>query len=129
MFGDAGTVGKPVGEDLREGKFTFLIHHALAGATPAQREALEGALGNPHLSAGEVERAQRLLEETGARAAVTAMVAGRLRDARAALDRIAGANGANGANGAIGATGAAALTAEGRLFFEGLLGYLWERER
>ena len=34
LFGDPGTVGKPVDTDLKEGKFTFLIHHALARATP-----------------------------------------------------------------------------------------------
>jgi geranylgeranyl diphosphate synthase type I len=111
MFGDAGTVGKPVGEDLREGKFTFLIHHALATATAEQRRTLEAALGNPDLTAAEVARAQRILEETGARAKVTEMVAERLRAAREALD------------------GSAGLAAEGRLFFEGLLGWLWEREQ
>jgi geranylgeranyl diphosphate synthase, type I len=113
MFGDAGTVGKPVGEDLREGKFTFLIHHALSAATPEQSRELEAALGNPDLAAAEVVRAQRILEETGARARVTEMVAERLRTARAALDDVAGVAG---------------LAPEGRLFFEGLLGYLWERE-
>lgn len=110
MFGDAGTVGKPVGEDLREGKFTFVIHHALAAATPEQRQILRTALGNPDLTAAEVARAQRILEETGARAKVTGMVAERLREARAALDGVSG------------------LTLEGHLFFEGLLDYLWERE-
>jgi len=110
MFGDAGTVGKPVGEDLREGKFTFLIHHALATATPEQRRTLESALGNPDLTAAEVARAQEILVETGARAKVTEMVAERLEEARAAFDGISG------------------LAAEGRLFFEGLLDYLWERE-
>jgi len=110
MLGDAGTVGKPVGEDLREGKFTFLIHHALSAATPEQRRILEAALGNPELTAAEVTAAQRILEETGARRKVTEMVAERLRAARAALDRVA------------------ELTPEGRQFFEGLLGYLWERE-
>jgi len=110
MFGDAGTVGKPVGEDLREGKFTFLIHHALSAATPEQRRTLEASLGNPELTAAEVAAAQRILEETGARSRVTAMVAERLRTARAALD------------------GIETLEPEGRLFFEGLLDFLWERK-
>jgi geranylgeranyl diphosphate synthase type I len=112
MFGDAGTVGKPVGEDLREGKLTFLIHHALSTATPDQRRVLERALGNPALTAAEVARTQAILVETGARSRVTEMVAERLRTARAALDGIA----------------AGGLASEGRLFFEGLLDYLWERE-
>jgi geranylgeranyl diphosphate synthase type I len=109
MFGDLGTVGKPVGEDLREGKFTFLIFHALAAATPAQRQVLEAALGNPDLPADEAARAQRLLEETGARAKVTEMVAERLRSAR---ETLAGLD----------------LAPDGRLFLAGLVDYLWERE-
>ncbi len=110
MFGDAATTGKPVGDDLREGKFTFLIHHALAAATPEQREAIEDALGDPGVSAEDVARVQRMLEETGARAKVGEMVEERLRAARGALE------------------GLADLRPEGRLFLEGLLDHLWERE-
>lgn len=109
MFGDLSTVGKPVGEDLKEGKFTFLIFHALAAATPEQRQILEAALGDPDLTDGEVARVQRLLEETGARARVTDMVAERLRSARQTLDGLD-------------------LRPDGRLFLAGLVDYLWERE-
>jgi geranylgeranyl diphosphate synthase type I len=115
MFGDAGTVGKPVGADLKEGKFTFLIHHALAAASPAEREVLEAALGDPDLSDAEVERARKLLETTGARAAVERMIAERLQAARAALASLAGLQ--------------ASLQEDGRLFLEGLIDYLRERER
>ncbi len=117
MFGDARTVGKPVGEDLREGKFTFLIHHALAAATPEQRQALDAALGNPGLEVAEVTRVQRILEETGARAKVTAMVAERLRAAHQALEELQGSE--RGFE----------LQPEGRLFLEGLIDFLWEREQ
>jgi geranylgeranyl diphosphate synthase, type I len=110
MFGKAETVGKPVGDDLREGKFTFLIHHALSASTPGQREALEEALGDPGVTAEEVARVQRILEETGARARVEAMIKERLLSARQALE------------------GLRELRHEGRLFLEGLLDYLWERE-
>src|SRR3954447_7067158 len=63
MFGDPGTVGKPVDADLREGKYTFLIHQALEAADPAQRRALEAALGNPDATAAQIEAALRVLEE------------------------------------------------------------------
>ncbi len=109
MFGDLGTVGKPVGEDLKEGKFTFLIFHALAAASPEQQRDLESALGNPDLPDEDVARVQRLLEETGARARVTEMVAERLRSARQTLDGLD-------------------LRPDGRLFLAGLVDYLWERE-
>jgi geranylgeranyl diphosphate synthase, type I len=112
MFGDPDQLGKPVDADLREGKFTFLIHHGLARATPAQRHALEAALGNPDATAAQTAEALRVLVETGAQAAVAAMIGERLRAAQAALAALA-----------------PDLAAEGRLFLEGLVDYLRERER
>ena len=85
MFGDPDTVGKPVDADLKEGKFTFLIHHALATATPEQRRALDAALGNPEATPEQTAAARRVLAETGARDAVAAMIGERLRSARSAL--------------------------------------------
>jgi geranylgeranyl diphosphate synthase type I len=117
LFGDPATVGKPVGDDLREGKFTLLIHHALAAATAAERQVISAALGNPALTEGEVDEVQRILERTGARRTVTAMIADRLATARQALDAL----------DRLGAT--AASDADGLLFLSGLLGYLWEREQ
>jgi geranylgeranyl diphosphate synthase type I len=113
MFGDPGTVGKPVESDLREGKYTFLIHRALEAADPVQRRTLEAALGNPAATAAQVDAALRVLEETGAHAAVKAMIAERLRAARSALSAISGLD----------------LSQDGRLFLAGLIDYLRERER
>ncbi len=112
VFGDPGTVGKPVDTDLREGKFTFLIHHALAQASTDQRRVLEAALGNSDATSAQTAGALRVLAETGAQAAVTAMIGERLRAARAALAELA-----------------PVLEPDGRLFLEGLVDYLWERER
>jgi geranylgeranyl diphosphate synthase type I len=112
MFGDAGTLGKPVDADLKEGKYTFLIHHAMAKATPGQRQALEAALGNAGATAAETAAALRVLAETGARAAVTAMIGERLRAARTALEGLT-----------------ADLAPDGRLFLEGLIDDLGDRER
>jgi geranylgeranyl diphosphate synthase, type I len=113
MFGDAGTVGKPVDADLREGKYTFLIHRALEAADPVQRHTLEAALGNPDATAAQIDAALRVLEETGAHAAVKAMIAERLRAARSALAALGGLD----------------LAPDGRLFLAGLIDYLRERER
>jgi geranylgeranyl diphosphate synthase type I len=109
-FGDAETVGKPVGADLREGKFTFLVYHALRAASAAERAALAAALGDADLTPERLAVVRRVLEETGARAHVEEMVAERLR---AAADALAGLP----------------LAAEGRAFLVGLLEYLWEREQ
>jgi geranylgeranyl diphosphate synthase type I len=110
MFGDAATVGKPVGADLTEGKFTFLIHHALAAASPEDRRAIEAALGRPDLSPAEVARAQRILAATGAREKVAEMIDARLA---IAADALAGLD----------------LEDGGPTFFAGLLDYLREREQ
>lgn len=118
MFGDAGTVGKPVGADLREGKFTFLIHHALSTASPEQRRLLEHALGNPELGDEEVRQVQRALEETGARGTVERMVEERLQAALQSLERLDDSR----------SDMEPALQPEGRLFLQGLVDYLWERE-
>jgi geranylgeranyl diphosphate synthase type I len=109
-FGDAATVGKPVGADLREGKYTFLVHHALEAASPAQLRLLSDALGDDGLTADRLAAVQRVLEETGARARVEAMVEERLGAAAAALEGLP-------------------LAPEGQAFLAGLLDWLWEREQ
>lgn len=108
-FGDPEVTGKPVEADLKEGKLTFLIHHALALAPPADREAIAAALGRPDLTEGEARKVQRLIEASGARTRVEAMIESRLKEAREALD-------------------GTALTPEGRVFFSGLLDHLKGRE-
>ncbi len=66
VFGDASVTGKPVGDDLREGKLTPLVAAAASRASgPAM--ALLDRLGSPDLSHEEVVALQRVLVETGAR--------------------------------------------------------------
>jgi geranylgeranyl diphosphate synthase type I len=85
MFGDARTVGKPVGSDLLEGKFTLLIHHALRELSDQERQILQGALGDSTLVPSEVRAAQQRIEASGARQRVEGMVDQRLDQARQAL--------------------------------------------
>jgi len=64
-FGDASVTGKPVGDDLREGKLTPLVAFA------ARRADAEGAqlltlLGRPDLGDAEVSALQHFLVECGA---------------------------------------------------------------
>ena len=139
LFGDPATVGKPVGDDLREGKFTLLIHHALVNGGPADRQLVAGALGDPDLTAAEVARVQAALERTGARRAVTAMIAERLGEARRALETLAPllAPAAPPAPPAPLAPeglpddpdAGASAASEGLRFLSGLLDFLWEREQ
>jgi geranylgeranyl diphosphate synthase type I len=64
-FGDPELTGKPVGDDLREGKPTVLLALAAARADPAQREIL-AAVGDPELSPADVAAIQEILVSTGA---------------------------------------------------------------
>ena len=109
MFGNPERVGKPVGEDLAEGKFTVLIHHALRQAPPAGRELLAAALGNPDLTPEEVSSAQQVIRETGAEEKVVQMIDERMGAAQAVLASLE-------------------LQPEGKRFFEGLVEYLRGRE-
>jgi geranylgeranyl diphosphate synthase type I len=143
VFGDPATTGKPVGDDLREGKVTFLVHHALAGGTPGDRRLLIASLGSPDLTAAEIASLQEVIERSGARRAVTAMVAERLNAARRALETVAAlaapreeasgpARSGLGTDRPAHQASAAAPppeVAEGLLFLSGLLDDLWERER
>ena len=65
VLGEELQLGKPVGDDLREGKPTELVAWALAQADPAQTEALS-AIGRSDLSASEVAELVDILHDTGA---------------------------------------------------------------
>jgi geranylgeranyl diphosphate synthase type I len=85
VFGDAAVTGKPVGDDLREGKLTPLVAAAFAAADPGQLRRLE-RLGAAPLSAADVKDLQAVLVETGALAEVERTVERLVSEALAALD-------------------------------------------
>ena len=74
VFGDPGLTGKPAGDDLREGKRTVLVAHAFAHARPTEQALLVELLGDPDLDADGVARLQDVITESGATAAVEAMI-------------------------------------------------------
>ena len=79
VFGDPAVTGKPAGDDLREGKRTLLLAIALERAErrgdTAARAAVEAAVGNPGLTAEEVDRTRDVLTELGAVQAVEQRIA------------------------------------------------------
>jgi len=60
--GEAGTLGKNTGDDLREGKMTLPIILALQAATPAERQVIETALGDPEVSEAVLKQVIGILE-------------------------------------------------------------------
>jgi geranylgeranyl diphosphate synthase, type I len=77
--------GKPAGDDLREGKETYLVMLARRRADRAGRQVLEGALGNAKLSEDDVAEVRRLLAGCGALEATEARIGELLGEAKTAL--------------------------------------------
>ncbi len=69
-LGNNAATGKPVGDDLREGKPTALVARAIAAASPAQLKILDG-IGNPDLPDDQISAIQQILIDTGAATKVT----------------------------------------------------------
>ena len=86
VYGDPDATGKPVGDDLREGKPTVLVALAKELATGEDRRTLR-LVGRTDLGADEVEALRTAIERCGAREAVEERIADRLAGARRALDR------------------------------------------
>lgn len=85
LYGDRRVTGKPVGDDLRQGKPTVLVAIARERATRAQRALLDRVLGDPAASPRAVGEVAELITATGARAEVERMIAERVSAGLAAL--------------------------------------------
>jgi geranylgeranyl diphosphate synthase type I len=72
-FGDEELTGKPVGDDLREGKPTPLLAAATSAASATERRVLD-EVGQPDLSADRIEAIQDVLVATGAVDAMEALI-------------------------------------------------------
>src|SRR5207249_4775655 len=85
-FGDEKVLGKPVGDDLREGKPTALVALARERAGAADRQLLDDRLGAPDLTSDDVAALQSVLVDTGARDAVEATIDGLVAESLGALE-------------------------------------------
>lgn len=66
VFGDPAQTGKPAGDDLREGKRTYLVATAFDGADGPGRAALSRGLGDPSLDEAGVARLREIITASGA---------------------------------------------------------------
>ncbi|NDB17875.1 MAG: polyprenyl synthetase family protein, partial [Actinobacteria bacterium] len=66
VFGEADQTGKPVGDDLREGKQTLLIAATMERASDADAELLRDSLGDAGLDTNRVAHLQEIIRDCGA---------------------------------------------------------------
>jgi len=66
VFGDMNQTGKPTLDDLREGKYTLMVHLAANSASDEQRTILGSVLGNVDANEAELLQFQQILTRTGA---------------------------------------------------------------
>jgi geranylgeranyl diphosphate synthase type I len=86
VFGDSSVTGKPVGDDLREGKLTPLIAAAAARVSGADQTRL-ARVGAADLTPDDVTDIQGLLVDSGAVTEIEDRIADRVTEALDALDR------------------------------------------
>ncbi|MEU0468010.1 MULTISPECIES: polyprenyl synthetase family protein [unclassified Amycolatopsis] len=86
VFGEPGTTGKSVLDDLREGKQTVLMALTWRRARPGQREVIRRLHGDPELDADGAARLRAVISDTGAEDAVGELIEARAREALAALE-------------------------------------------
>lgn len=85
VFGDPVVTGKPVGDDLREGKPTLLASLTASRVSGRRREWFSERFASVDLSDSDVVSMQELIEETGARAEVESSITSLVSRAETAL--------------------------------------------
>ena len=88
VFGDPSQTGKPAGDDLREGKRTYLVAAAFAAADPATSAQLRAGLGDPGLDETGVARLREIILSTGALARTEERIANLTEASLAAVSRV-----------------------------------------
>jgi geranylgeranyl diphosphate synthase type I len=85
VFGDPAVTGKPVLDDLREGKPTVLMALTWQNATGDERRTLRALHGDPDLDDTGAQVLRDLIRSTGADLAVQELIRRKATQARAAL--------------------------------------------
>ncbi|MFC9742229.1 polyprenyl synthetase family protein [Streptomyces noursei] len=83
LFADAGTVGKPAGSDLREGRRSYAVCALLAATSGAERAVVESALAGPGCPPQTVGRVQDIARHHGVDEQLLAEIRGGAEEAAA----------------------------------------------
>ena len=65
IIADEKVLGKPVGSDIREGKRTLILIHALNHATETERKLMYSVLGHEDATSTEIEEVSRIIRSLG----------------------------------------------------------------
>lgn len=65
LFGDADTMGKPTGTDLREGRHTYAVVRLLSAVSGSERDFVRSALGDPGCTPATVAEIRAIGERRG----------------------------------------------------------------
>jgi geranylgeranyl diphosphate synthase type I len=87
VFGEPALTGKPVGDDLREGKPTSLLALATERASASQRAVLEH-VGRPEIDSEAIARVQEVILDTDALADTEARIASLTDESITRLDAL-----------------------------------------
>ena len=87
-FGDEARTGKPVGDDLREGKPTPMLAIARENASAQQRRSLD-RVGSTDLTDADIIELQQVVIDTGARSAIESTIAELTESSISALEGLA----------------------------------------
>ncbi|GAA2829326.1 polyprenyl synthetase family protein [Kitasatospora sp. CM 4170] len=67
LFGDAATMGKPTGTDLRDGRRSYTVSALLSAVSGAERAVVQAALGDPSCTPEAVAAVREIGENRGVR--------------------------------------------------------------
>lgn len=87
VFGSSEETGKPVGADIREGKKTLLIVKTLELGSAKQKKELCSVLGNRQAGIEQIERARKIIINTGSLEYSKKLAEKLVNDSRLALER------------------------------------------
>ncbi|MHA1124953.1 MAG: polyprenyl synthetase family protein [Candidatus Heimdallarchaeota archaeon] len=86
VFADPKVLGKPVGGDIREGKFTILRIIALKNGTAEQKKRIGQLMGKEDLTEDELHEVQVIFKDTGALDYALKLIKQTSQDAVSALE-------------------------------------------
>ena len=89
-FGDPVVTGKDADGDLREGKRTLLVAHALEAAGPEERSYLAAHLGSADLTAEQAETIREIFRSSGALRSTQVLIDAHRKVAVSALQSVPG---------------------------------------